>query len=614
MLKRMSGIRKVCALILFASMCVGDCQARGQEVTTSLPLYSNFQVFGLIIGQGNYADPAGGGAGRLAGAEASARLVAENLGRVNKAGRDRNIVVVAGGDEGQMTKAEITARIDKFVEMAKKKADPGKQSVIFFYFFGHGLSDGFARFAFLVPEASEGDASPPRNATEMADRLIEVGWVRERLAEVSDNVIIMIDSCRTNERDSEKFLTYWEKIFKQDTQWASGIFQVLRKINGSTEKSPLLFSSEDGTPTRPVSYKVAETLEDIGPISVRLDFLFRQVTEQREALTVADFVGRMQTPVETEGGVKVRAFTDLKSLSGLNSLTLISSPPKTLTPRMEPYPGAGSSGAAVSLPSSADMKRRLNAEPFAGLIDFVYRAEQNSFFLIDGDWKLWQWNRNQSKRLLIKEELPLPSIGATSDWNIYLHQADNNRLLMIRGSSQFVVIAEEIFLGFFGEGYQNRSLLAIEKDATVGTKDKVYRLNGKSLKLITALDTTNISDMVEWRPNQFYYAIPNDGTIYKLEEGRNIPFRSELSKPALLAATDEYLYCIDQSGQLLYRLDAQGNLSETLLSKPEGGKSEVLLRNLDARGFRVVSPNILYWVEGSFLLELNLTQARWKRR
>jgi hypothetical protein len=185
---------------------------------------------------------------------------------------------------------------------------------------------------------------------------------------------------------------------------------------------------------------------------------------------------------------------------------------------------------------------------------------------------------------------------------------------MMRGSSQFVVIAEEIFLGFFGQGYQNRSLLAIEKDATVGTKDKVYRLNGNSLKLIATLDTTNISDMVEWRPNQFYYAIPNDGTIYKLEDGRNIPFRSDLSKPALLAATDEYLYCMDQSGQFLYRLDTQGNLSKTMLSKTEGERSEALLRNLDARGFRVVSPNILYWVEGTFLLEMDLAQARWKQR
>jgi hypothetical protein len=173
-------------------------------------------------------------------------------------------------------------------------------------------------------------------------------------------------------------------------------------------------------------------------------------------------------------------------------------------------------------------------------------------------------------------------------------------------------IAQDLYLGFFGWGYRGRSALVIEQDGVIGTKDKVYRLTGERLEPLAYFDTTEISDFVEWQQDTFYFTNSSEGVIYRLAKGVITQFCSGLQRPANLAPVDQYLYCLDETGRILYRLDAIGNAYQTALPSA-GSDAGPTRRALGVRGFAAVSAGVLNLIENAFIVEVDVSKARWRK-
>ncbi len=598
--------------LLFASADAALSQIENLA-SAEKPLYAESQIFALVIGQGNY-----GGFGNLDEAKRSAQLVARHFGRINQAGQNRHIQIVLPAEAGNRPDHdELKEKIQRFVSLTQQQIDPAKQAVVLVYFIGHGLADGLSRFVFLLPEAVY-DAGPlPRDLVKLSERTIDIAWLGEQLSEISDKVILLIDSCRPHQNEDQQFLRYWGELFKQDTKGIKGVFDVLQLLSGTAGTFPVIFSSADGMPAESLEYANGNEAERLGPLAIRLDLLLKEVERRGESLTYNDFLARLQTPATLASGKQVRGFSKYQGSSNEADFLLISPKQSVLKLRSVPYKKESRTPTLPAGPptsaSSSEFISKLNQMPFAGLLDFACLNSSQRCFLLD-DETLWQWTPPQGKRVALKKNLLFPQIGATANGRLYLYTTETHEISLVGGSGLNRVVAKDIYLGFFGQSVEPDSLLVVEEDATIGTEDKIHRLTGSKLELVASIDTTNIGDLVEWRRGTFFYTVPAQGEIYQFSNGSATRFCANLRQSDALTFNDQYLFCLDQTGSILYRIDWQGQVAETWLRTERPTPDGPLPRNLDVRGFRAATADALYWLEGSYLMQINLNRIRWSLR
>lgn len=588
-------------------------------------LSSGYQVFGLIIGQGNYHGTSDRVGGTLPGAAASAEIVARRLKDLQPAGQDNNVQMLTSRkglvdfDKSKpLTKAELTQRVASFVRHVKEKADPTKQSLIVFYYFGHGLADEKLHTIYLVPENFKDEPkSPP---IELEDGLISVAWVRDELLKASETVLLLVDACRelNGPDELDRLRANWGAVPIKPPVPVNDTLDVIKFMSGLYGPSPMLFGSEDGTnaPVVPTTFNNRE--EEVGPVALRLHLLFDSLTNGKGTLGLGEFISGLTEPVDItlKNGQKLKAHTALRKdfLEELPPTPFISTSQQQIASRTNPpvRPETESVDARASkVPSSGIAVRKLNSVPLPALKDFVYLPQRNTFYLLDDNDNILQWIVGDRATTMVRkdEEISLPIIGGSPAGSIYLSRSDTHELFIFDQPTQPKLIKKELYLGFFGQTYQSQSILAVEQDATIGTSDSVYRLTGPNLEPLATFDTTDVFDVVEWQRGQLYYTDPKSGTIYKWQQGESKVLKTGLEEPAMLSVTDDFLFCLSQSRKLLYRLDTKGNLSRLVLPELEPGAKET---NLNLRAFRVISPSIVLLASGLNILELDIKNADWQ--
>ncbi|MGB7284753.1 MAG: hypothetical protein WBE13_20975, partial [Candidatus Acidiferrum sp.] len=123
-------------------------------------LYSNFDIFGLVISTGNYPSLSKRAGGELPDAVRTGEGVATDLRRLVSPSQANHIQVISSNEVSpasfdptrRLSKSDILQGIHNFREYVRKNSDPNKQTLIVFYYFGHGLADGMSKSVFLVPE------------------------------------------------------------------------------------------------------------------------------------------------------------------------------------------------------------------------------------------------------------------------------------------------------------------------------------------------------------------------------------------------------------------------------------------------------------------------------
>jgi hypothetical protein len=298
---------------------------------------SGYQVFGLVVGQGNYNKISKRVGGQLPSAIANAELVAGNLRRLVKPEMQENIQTITSRkglinfDKSKpLNKSELNKAIKNFILYVKRTADKKKPVIVFFYYFGHGLAA--PQTFYIVPENFEDNFG--NLMTDAGDNdLMDIDWITGELSGISDNVVLMIDSCREikasddleNVRANRGKLVMKPMVSRENDDDDTIDFMI--DIYGTY---PILFGGEEGESVPVVRHLINGKVEEIGPLALRLQALFDATTKNKKTLTLADFIENMLEPIKETDilGNKVKSYTPLvkEYLDELPDTPLLSSP------------------------------------------------------------------------------------------------------------------------------------------------------------------------------------------------------------------------------------------------------------------------------------------------
>jgi hypothetical protein len=180
------------SLFLAVFMSMPSDAAQSHRASGGGSLRPGCQVFGLIVGQslrpGLLSDKA-----RAKDGKDSQELVTSNLRRL--ASTPADIKLIQQAPNHPMTRQEIIDAVEQFVKYCRQRINPRLESVVFFYYFGHGVANGISGANFLVPNAAL-DSPAPEDPAKLAEHFVDIAWVKEQLGELSDHVVLLIDACR----------------------------------------------------------------------------------------------------------------------------------------------------------------------------------------------------------------------------------------------------------------------------------------------------------------------------------------------------------------------------------------------------------------------------------
>lgn len=264
-----------------------------QEQSLSLPLETDFQIYGLLIGLGNYYSSKYVG-GSLPGAKNSVETVARHIRRLPGSEVEELVHVYSSLTNPEVSKEMIMDKIDEFIKKYSHKMND--KSLLIFYYFGHGLSEPKSRMALLIPEVGYS---------------IFVSELVDKLKELPGDLLILIDACRERQRSEElpvekiifkelspllppgigKALTMWA-----DTMWASGT-DLISFPNFFTGPDPIIFSSPDRGEAKTVPYVLPDGyISNIGPLARRFDEIWHSALGHEEPLKFEGLVQGLLEP------------------------------------------------------------------------------------------------------------------------------------------------------------------------------------------------------------------------------------------------------------------------------------------------------------------------------
>jgi hypothetical protein len=585
-------------------------------------LHSRFRVFALAIGQGNYPYGSERTGGELPGAIASANLVANNLRQLASHEDIQTLASreTSSGDfdtRRRLTKAELEARIDQFIDFVRSRSQPGEEVAIIYYYFGHGLAEGISRSVYLVPEAFKDDAS--KNIADVSNELISVAGLRERFLAVTDNLVFLIDSCRSHRQEDKELLRIWSLALGQNRDNIASIVDALQFMSGIYGPSPILFGSADGLFAATVQYATPSGMAAVGPVAARLDLLFKATQRAKASVTPVAFVRSMQEPaaLSEAKAVDVRAYTALRDdfLKDLPAITLVGTSPTSIAMRRTPYqPPVLRPSPSLELPDkpppSGVLARKLNVQPLDGLSDFA-RLPDGSYFLLDSKWNLWKWPGDGRPRTLVRKELHFPQLGSSAAGDVYLNLSDDHTLHLSVNGGEFRLLRRDSYPKLVGQSCDPRSALLVDDDNTVGTKDDILRLQRKKQpEKIGAIDASGVFDVIEFPKDVLVYTTGDDRTIYRHARGESKPWITNLSQPSVLTASQDHLYCIERSGPRLYRVGKDAKTE--VVDLRDTGIFNESARDEDCRGFHAIGKEIVLILSGTGIYELDLKTARWE--
>jgi hypothetical protein len=198
-------------------------------------LYSNFDIFGLVISLGNYPSQSKRAGGELPDAVRTGEEVAADLRRLVAPSQANHIQVISSNEVSpktfdptrRLSRSDIMQGLADFRNYVKQNSDPKKQSLVVLYYFGHGLADGMSKSVFFVPEQFVDDEA--KRISEISDRLIDVAEVTRQFSDISDHSLFLIDACRAYKDQAKELIEQWKKTVKQGSD-VGGILNAITEF------------------------------------------------------------------------------------------------------------------------------------------------------------------------------------------------------------------------------------------------------------------------------------------------------------------------------------------------------------------------------------------------
>jgi hypothetical protein len=597
-------------------------------------LGSEYQVFALCIGLGNYPNA------ELDGAPESAVHMANlfrSIAPPEKEGSPRRVVVhTSVSDGGQFaarthrTRGELLKWIDQFVEQTRPAIDPSKHAIVIFYYCGHGIAEGNFRTAFLMPEDF---AVPPDDSRgtgrfiAVANSLVDTGTVIEKLTALVEHPLLLVDSCRKHDNDDD-ISVRGAKALGLDPDNMRDILKVFQFAGGNSGPHPVLFGGSDGKVTPVVHTDWSSN--GVGPIAARMHVLFEDVRRRGANLDLSGFISEMTKSVRTTGGEEARAFTDLRTdfREKLPSAVLFGNSAGEFARRLKPYvpqatiqtpppnfhdPFANGSNVSSNQSSPSDGVRisRLVKDSISvkGITDFAYLPQQRRFYAVNFGGELWTWTDADRTANRVKQNLNFPIITRLGNAAL-LYVADERIIYRSNDKGEFEPQTREVYVGSFGRAVDDGSVLVVQSDATIGTPDDVlrYSVSGK-IQSLDRFDATPATTVAEFWDGQLIFADELESTlVVRRPQGGSKVVAKGLDRPGAIAVSDRAAFCLGAGGRL-YRLTDLNRVEFADLAP--GVFAEKFQRTESNRGFEAFDANMLLIAANDGIYSIDLSQAHW---
>ncbi|MEM6737717.1 MAG: hypothetical protein AAF620_16765 [Bacteroidota bacterium] len=229
------------------------------------------------IGQGENLD----------GANTSATLVAYAL---DESGA-KDGILLKSAENKLITSNDIKSAARTIIEIAKKDKN---SPLIFFYFSGHGIGEGFGWNQFLIP----GDillnlnslANNQTSVKEIKNKAIYVHELVDVFNNSGVNYTMLLDVCYSGNRQTFDYLGAVSSSLKEITGDVSSIIKVMNQFKGSP--NPVFFAGRPGIPVDQVEFK-EKTTKAIGPLAKRMIKIYNLSATSKVNLTFDYFVEKM---------------------------------------------------------------------------------------------------------------------------------------------------------------------------------------------------------------------------------------------------------------------------------------------------------------------------------
>ncbi|MDA2920219.1 hypothetical protein MYX76_12135 [Desulfobacterota bacterium AH_259_B03_O07] len=266
------------------------------ENSFNFSLGSDFDVYGLLIGLGNYYSSKRIG-GSLPGAKDSVEIVSRHIKQLPDSVVDELVHDYSPLEGPKITKEDIMGKINEFIN--KYSQEMNENSLLIFYYFGHGLSEPLSRMALLVPERFRDQ--PDEEIRHQWGELILVHEIVNKLKVLPGHFLVLIDACRERQRSEEL-----QPMMGLNTLLPPGVGDAVTQLSKTSEvelipfpnifpgSNPIIFSSPDRREAYTVAYVLPSGyISRIGPLSKRFDEIWRASLGKGESLTFRKLVQGM---------------------------------------------------------------------------------------------------------------------------------------------------------------------------------------------------------------------------------------------------------------------------------------------------------------------------------
>lgn len=588
-------------------------------------LYSNFEVFSLVLSLGNYPTRSRRAGGELPDAVRTAEMVSSDLQRLLPPTESDHVKVVTSNELSprtfdptrRLSRSDVLAAVHDFALDVKKRAYPHKQTLVLFYFFGHGLADGISKSVFLVPEQFVDDET--KSVPDIGDRLINIADITRDLSEVTDHAVLLIDACRAHTDQAQQLIDTWKGGLQQGSD-LGGIINALQFASGIYGPTPILFASNDGTAADTVKYPVAgDPQTRTGPLAAKLRVIFDRVDSEGGGLTLGSLIQSIESQtgpskdLPTEEAAKVRGYTFLRKdfLEKFGNSLVVSGDPVDVLPRIHAFlpPGWGLDSRAGTELANGDVRPsglpppHLQSVPTKEDIQELVWAPGIGLSALDEANNVWI--RSGATWKVLQPDFPIAHIGFDERYGLLLFQWDERTLYSFR-SEKLLPIYRKFFSEFLGTSARTGTVLA---QPLGGDEFTLLHADNGQIRELTRVKAALVFDAALDNHNRLWFTTA-DGLF--LHDGKKtIPIVANLRKPRTIAAIKESLFVWSEDGQALYRLDVATGLAQSLDLR-DVGFGDSFIRRFDTRTMALSGGDAAYFGFGSDVVELNLRTAKWR--
>jgi hypothetical protein len=197
-----------------------------------------------------------------------------------------------------MAKNRIMSAIDSMGQVMRK----AKQPLFVFYYCGHGISENMGWNQFLIPGDYTSIAGT-KQIGELADDLIFLGDITDRLDKLKIRYLVLVDCCRKEQVDNslpEGRLRYF--FDQKNVETFKTVVVALKMLNEYHQINPVVFSIAPGNSTPIVDLPTLKSFNlqlprqnnQVGPICRRL--LLTLDAESHGTITLQQLVTHLTGP------------------------------------------------------------------------------------------------------------------------------------------------------------------------------------------------------------------------------------------------------------------------------------------------------------------------------